>query len=220
MAPAKPTRKPRHEARQARTGVYRQHIVAAAEEVFAERGFEATKVQDISKRAGLSMGTIYAIFPSKDDLFGAILEDRGGELLQVAREAATQEVPPLEALQALSAAYIAYFLTHPNFLRMHLRDGTSWVVSPGVGGDNRTELWTDIHQLQADIFRRGIRVGAFVEEEPGYLAKLFSAMDQVVLADWVANGMRASREQLVERLHGLVERAFCHAPASRGRARS
>lgn len=219
MAPAKPTRKPRHEARQARTDVYRQHIVAAAEAVFAERGFEATKVQDISKRAGLSMGTIYAIFPSKDDLFGAILEERGGELLQVAREAATQGVPPLEALQALSAAYIAYFLAHPNFLRMHLRDGTSWVVSPGAGGDNRSALWTDIHQLQADIFRRGVRAGTFVDEDPGYLAKLFSAMDQVVLADWVANGMRATREELVQRLHGLVERAFCHAAAPRRRRR-
>ena len=215
MAAATPTRKPRHEARQARTGVYRQHIVDAAEAVFAERGFEATKVQDISKRAGLSMGTIYAIFPSKQDLFRAILQARGGELREVARAVAAQDGSPLDALRSLSAAYIAYFLEHPSFLRMHLRDGTSWVVSPSAGGDSRSALWTDIHRLQADIFRRGIRAGAFIDEDPGYLAKLYSAMDQVVLADWVANGMREDRDGLVNRLQTLVERAFCCVAASR-----
>src|SRR5689334_14076438 len=123
MPPAK--RKPRHEARQARNDVYRQHIFDAAEQVFAERGFEATKVQDIAKLVGLSMGTIYAVFPSKEDLFRAILEERGRELLQVARDVGTHTGPPLPALRRLSAAYIAYFFAHPNFLRMHLREGTS-----------------------------------------------------------------------------------------------
>jgi len=210
MAPAK--RKPRHEARQARTEVYRQHIAAAAERVFAERGFEATKVQDISKLAGLSMGTIYAIFPGKEDLFRAILEERGRELLQLARDVAAHAAPAHAALQALSAAYIEYFFAHPDFLRMHLRDGTSWVLSPTPGTDTRVQLWKDIHTLQADIFRRGIAEGVFVDEPPEYLAKMYSAMDQALLADWVATAMQADRAHLVQRLQSLIERAFCRRP--------
>src|SRR5215470_4076450 len=89
-------RTPRDEARRARTDVYRQHVFEAAEQVFAERGFEAAKLQDISRRAGLSMGTIYAIFPSKTDLFRAILEERGRELLTLARQVATPDRPPHE----------------------------------------------------------------------------------------------------------------------------
>jgi AcrR family transcriptional regulator len=211
MTPAKRT--PRHEARQARTDVYRQHIVAAAEHVFAARGFEAAKVQDISRRAGLSMGTIYAIFPSKEDLFRAILAARGYEILARARAVVARRTPPLETLRALSAAYIDYFLAHPDFLRLHLRDGTSWVLSPAPAADNRVRLWQEIHALQAGIFRRGIRAGVFVDEDPAYLAKLYSAMDQVLLADWAAGGMRAGRDALVERLHQVVERAFCRPPA-------
>jgi AcrR family transcriptional regulator len=210
MGPAK--RRPRHEARQARTDVYRQHIFAAAERVFAEHGFEAAKVQDVSRLAGLSMGTIYAIFPSKEELYGAILEARGCELLQVARAVAGRKAPPREALRALSAAYVTYFLAHPNFLRMHLREGTSWVLGPGTAADTRVQLWREVHELQAEIFRRGIRAGVFVDEEPGYLAKLYSAMDQVLLADWVAGGMKADREELVRRLNGLAERAFGTGP--------
>ena len=203
------TRKPKHEARKARNDVYRHHIFDAAEQVFAERGFEATKVQDISKRVGLSMGTIYAIFASKEELFRAILDERGRELLQVARDVAGSKRPPRETLRALSEAYIGYFVTHPNFLRMHLREGTSWVLRPTAGADGRAQLWTDIHEQQTDIFRRGIAAGVFVAEPPGYLAKLFSAMDQVLLADWVAGGMKANQPQLVARLQQLVERTFC-----------
>ena len=77
-----PRRMPRDEARRARTDVYRQHVFEAAERVFAERGFEAAKLQEISRLAGLSMGTIYAIFPSKTDLFRAILEERAHTILR------------------------------------------------------------------------------------------------------------------------------------------
>jgi len=207
MAVAK--RRPRHEARKARTDVYRQHIFDAAEQVFAERGFELAKVQDISAVVGLSMGTIYAIFASKEELFRAILETRGRELLGLARAVVARGEAPLATLHALGDAYIGYLVAHPNFLRMHLREGTSWVLSPTAGTDSRAELWLDVHRLQAEIFRRGVATGVFVDERPDYLAKLYSAIDQVVLADWVARGMKDEQAQLVARLRGLVERAFC-----------
>src|SRR5262245_40013679 len=121
-------RKPRDEARQARTDVYRQHIFTAAERVFADRGFEVAKVQDISAAAGLSMGTIYAIFPGKTELFRAILEERGQELLELVRQVAGRNGSPIDALHGLIALYVDYFLAHPDFLRMHLRAGTSWAL--------------------------------------------------------------------------------------------
>jgi AcrR family transcriptional regulator len=212
-------RKPREEARQARNDLYRQHIFDVAEQVFADRGFETAKVQEISAQAGLSMGTIYAIFPSKDDLLRAILEARGEELRQLVRDVTARHVPPRQALTNLAEAYIGYFVNHPNFLRMHLQVGTSWVLSPSASNDTRVQLWQDIHKLQADIFRRGVAAGTFIDEDPGYLAKLFSAMDQVVLSDWVAGGMKAERAQLVERLQCLVERTFC-VPNPKGRRKA
>ena len=210
-------RTPRDEARQARTGVYRQHILEAAERVFAERGFEAAKVQEISQLAGLSMGTIYAIFPSKHDLHRAILEVRGQELLGLARAVAARRLPPREALRALIEVYVDYFLAHPAFLRMHLRSGTSWAMSPSPGTDEQIEKWREIHELQAEVFRRGSAEGVFVKEDPGYLARMFTVMDQVLLSDWVAGGMKTGREELVRRLGAMVERAFCRGPEQRPR---
>jgi len=213
-----PRKKARDEARQARNGVYRQHILEAAERVFAERGYEAAKVVEISGDCGLSMGTIYAIFPGKAELYSALLEERGEALLGLARDVATRDLPPREGLFALIGVYIDYFVRHPAFLRMHLRSGASWALGPALGTPVQVGCWQQIHTLQAEIFRRGVAAGEFVDEDPGYLSKLFSAMDQVLLADWVGGGMKDDRDTLVRRLRDTVERALCLPAAARRRA--
>ena len=207
-------RKPRDEARKARNDVYRQHIFEAAERVFAEKGYETAKVQDISAAAALSMGTIYAVFPGKTELFMAVLEERGQELLRLARGVCDSGQPPLATLHALIALYIDYFLAHPDFLRMHLRSGASWGLTPATDATTRVAHWTDILALQSEIFRRGVDGGVFVDEDPATLSRLFSVMDQVLLSEWVAGGMKTDRDTLVRRLTALCERAFC-APGRR-----
>src|SRR4029079_4598509 len=103
-------KKAKDEARKARNDVYRQHILEAAEEVFAQKGFEAAKLQDIGTRAGLSMGTIYAIFPGKTELFTAILEERGRELADLVEAIARAGTSPREALDRLIEVYIGWFV--------------------------------------------------------------------------------------------------------------
>lgn len=201
-------RKLQDKARQVRNELYREHIVDAAEAVFAERGFDSAKLQDISRLAGVSMGTIYAIFPGKEDLFRAILDERGRQLLEVARDGAQSHADPRVALERLVEAYIDYFIAHPNFLRMHLRLGTSWVLGPTMGSQGQVQLWAEIHALQADLMRRGIAARVFVDEDPAFLAKIFSALDQVLLADWVAGGMKAERTDLIARMQALVGRVI------------
>jgi AcrR family transcriptional regulator len=52
----------------------KEKIIQAAMESFAQTGFDRTKMEDIAKRLGLSKGTIYLYFKSKEDLFLAICE--------------------------------------------------------------------------------------------------------------------------------------------------
>jgi len=52
----------------------KEKIVQAAIESFTQTGFDRTKMEDIAKRLGLSKGTIYLYFKSKEDLFFAICE--------------------------------------------------------------------------------------------------------------------------------------------------
>ncbi|HTW69783.1 MAG TPA: TetR/AcrR family transcriptional regulator [Acetobacteraceae bacterium] len=48
-------------------------IIAAALRLFSERGFATTKLEDVATSAGIGKGTIYLYFPTKEDLFRAVV---------------------------------------------------------------------------------------------------------------------------------------------------
>jgi AcrR family transcriptional regulator len=54
----------------------REALLQAAQELFAERGYRDASVDEIAERAGYSKGAVYWHFPSKDDLFFALMEER------------------------------------------------------------------------------------------------------------------------------------------------
>ena len=60
---------PRTRRKDARPG----EILAAALALFAERGFAATRLDDVAQRAGIAKGTIYLYFQTKEDLFRAVV---------------------------------------------------------------------------------------------------------------------------------------------------
>jgi AcrR family transcriptional regulator len=64
--PQKPPTRRRKDARP-------NEILAAALALFGEKGFAATRLDDVAARAGISKGTVYLYFPTKEDLFRAVL---------------------------------------------------------------------------------------------------------------------------------------------------
>src|SRR6202451_4800075 len=59
----------------------RERLLAAAADVFAERGYDGTRVADIAAAAGVSNGAMYAHFPSKAELLAGALRTHGRRLL-------------------------------------------------------------------------------------------------------------------------------------------
>jgi len=68
MTPATPKRQRRKQARPA-------EIMAAALTLFSERGFAATRLDDVAEAAGVSKATIYLYFENKEQLFTALVRD-------------------------------------------------------------------------------------------------------------------------------------------------
>ena len=52
----------------------KSQIIAAAEDVFTQKGFDEARMDDIAEETGLSKGTLYLYFKSKDDIIIAILD--------------------------------------------------------------------------------------------------------------------------------------------------
>jgi AcrR family transcriptional regulator len=66
---------PAERRRERRKDVRPSEIVAAALELFVERGYAATRLDDIALRAGASKGTLYLYFESKEELFKAVVRE-------------------------------------------------------------------------------------------------------------------------------------------------
>lgn len=66
-----PTAPPRQRRKQARPG----ELLGAALDLFVEKGYAATRLDDVAARAGVSKGTLFLYYPSKEDLFKAVIHD-------------------------------------------------------------------------------------------------------------------------------------------------
>jgi AcrR family transcriptional regulator len=100
-----------------RTAFTETAILDAAEEVFARRGLEGTRVREIAEAAAVNGATLYNYYPSKSALYEAVL-DRGVRPLIALMEAYAAGPRELESTRALVADVMSHLSGHPHFSRL------------------------------------------------------------------------------------------------------
>jgi AcrR family transcriptional regulator len=83
----------------------REQVIAAAVHEFAEQGYQAASTAAIARRAGISQPYIYALFPSKQDLFLAVHDRVVGRIHAAFSEAAQHGTSPEERLASMGQVY-------------------------------------------------------------------------------------------------------------------
>lgn len=78
----------------------RQKLLIAAASCFAEKGYDQCTVADISKAAGMSQGSMYVHFASKEELFKCMIQQEHGEAAEKMRQAA-EEAPSFETIMEM-----------------------------------------------------------------------------------------------------------------------
>lgn len=136
-----------------------QAILSAARDEFHEHGLGGARVERIAERAGVDKKLIYYYFRNKDHLFQAVLEDAYRAIREAEQGLHLLDLPPAEALRALTVFTWNYYLEHPEFLTLlnsanlhrarHLQD------SPRARALN-----TPLIQTLAEVLERGRRDGS------------------------------------------------------------
>jgi TetR/AcrR family transcriptional regulator len=104
----------------------RAEIVAAAERQFAERGFEATRLDDIATEVGIRRAAIFYYFRDKQELYAAVLDEVFGDWTA----ALPTDGSPAEQLEASLVGWIDYVARRPTVARLVLRELAT--VRPGA----------------------------------------------------------------------------------------
>jgi len=202
-----PVQAAKERVRQARQEAYRDLILEAAQRVFAEKGYAEAKVADIAQAAGVATGTVYGIFPGKEDLYRAIHRENLDELAH--RYAAIPVRSSVqETLLARSEMSTRFLTSRPDYLRIYLREAERWGFDPSqLPGD--AAAFVDLA-----LFERGVANGELVDADPQLLQSLMLASGQVHLAHWMRSGMREEPSALAARIQAFTRRAiFASEPA-------
>ena len=103
--PTRPALRQRYDRRQER-------VVEIAAELFAERGFTATSMTDLSEATGLAAGGLYHYIGSKKQLLFRICDELMEPLLTEARAIVEADGPPVDRLRALLRAWLEHIARH------------------------------------------------------------------------------------------------------------
>lgn len=92
----------------------RQAFLQAAREVFLEQGYEAASVNDVVRRAGGSLATLYAQFGNKEGLFLAVIQDQNERFTREIIPQCVDDLPLEQGLQKLGEQYLRTVVTREN----------------------------------------------------------------------------------------------------------
>lgn len=103
----------------------REKILLAAEELFAQRGYDATSLKEVGAAAGITKAVIYDHFPSKPELYMAVLEERAAELVAhvyARMDEVDESQPAEESLRAALRAFLSFVERRPFAWKLLFRD--------------------------------------------------------------------------------------------------
>ena len=153
----------------------RAQILRAARSVFVEEGFRVARVSDVAKRAGLSKGAVYFYFPSKQELFLALVHEEHENTHSFIDAAEQDQRPAAVKLIDLGQRYLQYFAglkTPPKFFLM--------MTEQAVRDETIREEVQAVHQRFLDavtrIIAQGIAEGTFRPLDPSVVAMMLKAM--------------------------------------------
>ena len=138
-----------------------EEIISAALEVFADRGFAATKLEDVARRAGVTKGTIYLYFENKEALFKALIRQTIVPVIAQGEELAKSF--PGSARELFERLVREYWrLVGETSLvgipKLMMAEANNF---PELARFYYEEVVTRGHRLMASVIERGIKAGEF-----------------------------------------------------------
>jgi AcrR family transcriptional regulator len=181
-----------------------QAILAAAEELFADAGLHAARMDEIAARAGVSVGTLYNHFEDREALLAGLVEARRRELIGAldAASAAASGEPFSERLRALLAALLGHCERHRKFLHI--------VLQREVGKYKSADTMAELHGRIDKVMKVGLKEKALRPETADLGTVFLMGMVRALVIRAVVTPAGSERGLVVEAdrlldafLHGL-----------------
>lgn len=175
----------------------------AARKLFVERGYHATRPQDIAREAGLGHGTFYLHFPDKRACFLSFVDDARQELDAYTRASATSASSLEELIANLLNAIYDYSETHPGVLNAAMTD-EAVIDAEGAQATPLLQRWG---YDWAEFVRNAVAQGrAVADYDPDIVGQaILGAVHQAASEGWRAG---RPRREVIDNLTRFLVRAL------------
>jgi AcrR family transcriptional regulator len=95
------------------------NILDTAEELFAQKGFDATSIDEITTSLGIAKGTFYLYFKSKDDILEAVTVRAQEMLINIINKATKKHLQRTKLLEELFVVYLEYSEKYPMYFEIY-----------------------------------------------------------------------------------------------------
>jgi TetR/AcrR family fatty acid metabolism transcriptional regulator len=197
----------------------RRRILDAAVSVFARKGYFASRVSDVAKKAGVADGTIYLYFRGKEDILVRLFDEVMSEHVAKAREAVRALSSAPDRLLAVAERHLAVLGENRDLaavFQVELRQSTRFM-------ERFTASWLrDYFELLDEVIAAGQRDGTLRADVNRKVAAkmLFGALDETVTS-WLLSDRKYRLEDLAAPVVDLFLRGATvppPPPASRPKA--
>ncbi len=154
----------------------RRAIVEAASNLFAEVGFRGGTTRELAKRAGVTEPVLYEHFPSKSDLYAAIIESTSQQGFDDARallESLAASGDARAFFSTLARLIVDHQSANPNYLRLILFSALEKHEMASMCFERHGAV---IHQIVTSFIRRQIAAGIFRQVDAPLAARAFLGM--------------------------------------------
>jgi AcrR family transcriptional regulator len=159
----------------------RQEMLAAALDLFSEKGYHNVSMHQVAEQAEFAIGTLYKFFQNKEDLYKALVLEQCDRFHAAIVRAIEKPVDEVEKLRDYVRAKGEIFRGNLPFIRLYLAEsrGASFNIKAGLDEEVRRGYY-DLLERLASIFESGIKNERFKSiAGPYYLAV---ALDSAVNA--------------------------------------
>ena len=162
--------------------LHRQEIMAAALELFSEKGFHRVTMHEIASAAEFAVGTLYKFFENKEDLYKALILEKANEFHFALIEALESDTYVMKSIKAYLETYIRIFVEHEKFVRLYFAEtrGASFNIRAGLDQELK-EIHEQIMNKLSTVFKEGIRKKILVDFDPYLLATALEGMTHALL---------------------------------------
>lgn len=134
----------------------RKAILDAAREVFSDKGYVGTTIDDVAERSEFAKATLYKSFKTKEELYLSVLEDVFREINEIAEKAMEEGLPVREKFAAFVERLITHFSDHSDFFRLLMRE-VGRVNMQGWRGTPHAMIHEQLNDILAHALERGIK---------------------------------------------------------------